>query len=139
MYGGPISFASKRLRVIATSSAEAEYAAASYACKEVVFVRNLLTDLGFKLSGPTVELVDNMAAIKIAENNGVTAHTKHFAHAIHLIRHHLHHGTVALYFVGTRSQQADGLTKALDKHKFLEWVSPIPGVAQPLDKRFAES
>ena len=95
--------------------------------------------MGFKLSGPTVELVDNMAAIKIAENQGVTALTKHFSHAIHLIRHHLHHGTVALYYVGTRSQQADGFTKALDKHKFQEWVSPIPGVAQTLDKHSAES
>ena len=56
-----------RVKVIAHSSAEAEYAACSYACREVVFVRNVLGDLGFQISGPTVVAVDNQAAIKIAE------------------------------------------------------------------------
>ena len=41
LHGGPVAFAAKRLKVIAHSSAEAEYAAASYASKEVAFVRNV--------------------------------------------------------------------------------------------------
>ena len=81
--GAPVSFAAKRLKVVAMSSAEAEYAAAAYACKEIVFVRNVLSDLGFRITGPTVLAVDNQAAIKIAENAGVTARNKHFGDAIH--------------------------------------------------------
>ena len=69
------------------SSAEAEYAAASYACREVVFVRNVLVDLGFPLSHPTVLCVDNKAAIEIAHNLGVTSRNKHFVDAIHYFRH----------------------------------------------------
>ena len=45
LMGGLISFASKNLKVVALSSAEAEYAAASYTCKELTFVRNILNDL----------------------------------------------------------------------------------------------
>ena len=85
LFGAPVSYASKRLKVIAHSSAEAEYAAASYACREIVFVRNVLADLGFQVSGPTVLAVDNQAAIKIAENHGVTSRTKHFGDAIHYL------------------------------------------------------
>ena len=64
--GAPISFTSKQLKVVALSSAEAEYAAASYTCREVVFIRNVLVDLGFPIKLPTVICVDNKAAIEIA-------------------------------------------------------------------------
>lgn len=56
----PVSFTSKQLKVVALSSAEAEYAAVSYVCREVVFIRNVLVDLGFPLIDPTVVFVDNM-------------------------------------------------------------------------------
>ena len=36
LYGGLISFASKQLKTVAHSSCEAEYAAASFTCKEIV-------------------------------------------------------------------------------------------------------
>ena len=94
LYGGPICFTSKRLSVVALSSAEAEYAAGTSACKEVQFIRHILTDLGFKLSGPTILAVDNQAAIKIAENIGVTARNKHFKDCLHYFRHQVEHKVV---------------------------------------------
>lgn len=121
LFGAPVSFASKRLKVIAHSSAEAEYAAASYAAREVVFVRNVLGDLGFSISGPTVLAVDNQAAIKIAENMGVTSRTKHFTDAVHYIRHLVDHRVVRLTFVRTDAQHADGFTKPLGKGPFRAW------------------
>ena len=39
--GGPIAFTSKRIKVVAKSSAEAEYATAAYTCMELTFVRNI--------------------------------------------------------------------------------------------------
>ena len=121
LFGAPVSFASKRLKVIALSSAEAEYAAAAYACREVEFVRHILSDLGFSLSGPTVLAVDNQAAIKIAENMGVTGRTKHFNDAIHYFRHVVEHRVVVPTFVRTNNQHADGFTKALGKGPFKLW------------------
>ena len=63
--GAPISFTSKQLKVVALSSAEAEYAAASYACRELVFIRSVLVDFGFQIRQPTVLCVDNKAAIEL--------------------------------------------------------------------------
>jgi len=121
LYGAPISFASKRLKVVALSSAEAEYAAASYAAREIEFVRHVLTDLGFRISGPTVLAVDNQAAIKIAENMGVASKTKHFVDAIHYLRHLVDHRAIQLSFVRTDFQRADGFTKPLGKGPFAVW------------------
>jgi hypothetical protein len=121
LYGAPVSFAAKRLKVVALSSAEAEYAAAAYACKELVFVRNVLGDLGFRISEPTVLAVDNQAAIKIAENLGVTGRNKHFTDAIHFFRHLVDHRVVTPTFVRTTAQHADGFTKPLGKGPFRAW------------------
>ena len=125
LYGGPVSFAAKKLKVVALSSAEAEYAAVSYASKEMVFVRNLCDFLGVKLSGPTVVCVDNQAAIKIAENLGVTAHNKHFVDAIHYFRHLVDHRVASPVFVTTKNQRADGFTKPLEGSTYLGWRSTV--------------
>ena len=58
-----MSFASKQLKTVAFSSCEAEYAAASYACKEIEFVRNICFDMGVSLQGRLVLALDNTAAI----------------------------------------------------------------------------
>ena len=50
--GAPVSFTSKKLKVVVLSSAEAEYTAASYERREEVFVRNVSVDLGFPLCIP---------------------------------------------------------------------------------------
>ena len=125
LYGGPVAFAAKRLKVVAHSSAEAEYAAASYSCKEIAFVRNVCSELELGINGPVCLAVDNEAAIKIAENRGATGRTKHFSDAIHYIRHMLDHLVVCLRYVSTHEQLADGFTKPLDKGKFRTWCSRL--------------
>ena len=120
--GAPICFTSKQLRVVALSSAEAEYAAASYTCREIVFVRNVLVDLGFQIQLPTVLCVDNKAAIEIAHNLGVTSRNKHFTDAIHYFRHLVDHRVVVPTHVASQHQRADGFTKCLGKSAFKVWI-----------------
>ena len=127
LYGGPVAFAAKRLKVVAHSSAEAEYAAASYSSKEVAFVRNVCVELGVELSGPVCLGVDNTAAITIANNRGVTGRTKHFSDAIHYIRHMIDHLIVRVRYVPTRFQLADGFTKPLAKPQFRAWCGRLLG------------
>ncbi len=121
-----MSYVSKNLKVVALSSAEAEYAAASYACKEIEFIRSLCSDLGFPLTGKLVLAVDNEAAIAIAENQGVTAKNKHFRDAIHYVRHQTDHERIILKFVGTDEQRADGFTKPLSKTLYSNWLKMLP-------------
>jgi hypothetical protein len=131
LYGGPISFCSKRMNVVARSSAEAEYAAAAATCQEIMFVRYVLADLGLTINGPVVLCVDNQAAIKIAQNIGVTKHTKHFADAIHFFRHQCEHGVITPTYVNTAFQRADGFTKLLEKGKFKTWIKSLVYPADP--------
>ena len=57
--GATISWSSKRQAVVALSSTEAEYIALSYAAQEIVWLRNLLSSLGFRQAKPTVLFEDN--------------------------------------------------------------------------------
>ena len=121
MYGGPVSFVAKRLKVVATSSAEAEYAGGMHACKELAFVRGVLRDLGHSVVGPIVLAVDNQAAIRIAEDIGVTARNKHFTEVLHYFRDQTMHNLVKPVYVKTGEQLADGFTKPLGKGVFGQW------------------
>ena len=123
LYGGLISFASKQLKTVAFSSCEAEYAAGSFACKEIEFVRNLCGDLGVQLHGRLVLALDNTACIDIAYDVGVSGRTKHYDRAIHYMRDLTQLKRVLPTYVNTDRQRADGYTKALDKSKYSGWVS----------------
>jgi hypothetical protein len=119
MSGGPITWSSRKLNVIADSSALAEYSAASATSKELAFVRNILHELHVKLKGPFVLAVDNTAAIKISEQRGVTKLTKHFDFAAYRIRDEVERQRVRCVFVDTYDQTADVLTKALSDYEFM--------------------
>ena len=122
LFGGVVSFASKQLKTVAFSSCEAEYAAASYACKEIEFIRNICDDMGVTLRDRLILAVDNTAAIDIANDVGVSGRTKHFDRAIHYFRDLTQTRRVIPVFVTTHNQRADGYTKILDKSSFLQWI-----------------
>ena len=122
LFGGLVSYASKQLKTVAFSSCEAEYAAGSFCCKEIEFVRSICDDLGLTLSGRLVLALDNTACIDIAFDVGVSGRTKHFDRAIHYLRDLTQLRRVLPTFVSTDNQRADGYTKALDKSTFLSWV-----------------
>ena len=121
LYGSLVSFASKQLKTVAFSSAEAEYAAASYCCKEIEFVRNICADMGVELQGRLVLAVDNTACIDIAHDVGVNSRTKHFDRAIHYLRDLTQLKRVIPTFVSTLLQRADGYTKPMDKSTYTKW------------------
>ena len=115
--GGPISWQSKKQKTIAQSSTEAEYMALAAATKEAVWLRMLLTGLGYDLPSPTSLLCDNQSAIQLAKNPQHHELTKHIAVRFHLIRHHISDGTISVSHVGTLQQAADCLTKGLAREK----------------------
>ena len=61
--GGAVSWQSVRQQVVALSSAEAEYYAASVAGTDMCYPRRLLADLGYPQGEPTILYEDNMACI----------------------------------------------------------------------------
>ena len=131
LFGGVISFASKYLKIVAMSSAEAEYAAASQTCREMAYIRHVCLDLGLTLTGPLCVGVDNTAAISICENPGITARNKHFDDQIHYIRHDYDHQRARMIYVPTDRQRADGFTKPLDPTKFFRWRETVVPAHHP--------
>ena len=125
LYGSLISYASKQLKTVAFSSCEAEYAAGSYACKEIEFIRHLCADMGVELNGRLVLAVDNTACLDIAYDVGVSGRTKHYDRAIHYMRDLTQFKRLLPMFLRTHLQRADGFTKSLDKSKFTAWVSHL--------------
>ncbi|RVW48158.1 Retrovirus-related Pol polyprotein from transposon RE1 [Vitis vinifera] len=59
--GNLVSWKSKKQPVVARSSAEAEYRAMAAASCEMVWLKNLLTDLGFSPTSPMKLFCDNQA------------------------------------------------------------------------------
>ena len=132
LYGGVVSFSSKFLKIIALSSAEAEYAAACQTCREMAFIRHVCGDLGVILKGHLNLGVDNTAAISICENPGVTARNKHFTDAIHFTRDEYEYGRMQPVYVTTDAQKADGFTKPLSGATYFAWRRMVLPMDHPI-------
>ena len=70
---------------IALSSTEAEYMAMSSAAQEAIWLRRLLSSLGFSQK-PTILYEDNQGAIALSKNPKSHSRTKHIDIRYHFIR-----------------------------------------------------
>ncbi|CAD6997394.1 unnamed protein product [Ceratitis capitata] len=88
MAGGAIAWESRKQSVVALSSMEAEYVALCQGTKEVVFLRVLLSELGYGeyVKGPTSILCDNQSALYMVKNPLVQKRSKHIDIRYHYIR-----------------------------------------------------
>jgi hypothetical protein len=59
--------ASRKQKTAAQSIAEAEFIAANEVAKEIVWLRNFISEMGFSVSTPTTIYKDNQACIAIAK------------------------------------------------------------------------
>ena len=64
---------------------ESEYRAMSAACSEIVWLRGILSELGFSQPDPTSLYVDNTSAIQVAVNPVYHEFTKHIEVDCHSI------------------------------------------------------
>ena len=75
--GGAVSWSSRLQPVVSLSTTEAEYIAAVEAGKEIIWMRNLLTEFGFKITSPSHLLIDNNSAVTVAKNPEHHGRMKH--------------------------------------------------------------
>ena len=108
---GVASWSSKRQQTVALSSIEAEYKAATEACKEGIWLRQLLQDIGFVQNLPTMIHCDNQSAIALTKNPQFHARTKHIEIQFHFIREVVEDGQIRLEYVHTSQNIADIFTK----------------------------
>lgn len=127
--GGAVSWQSKRQATIALSSTEAEYLALSSAVQEAVWLRQLLSDLGFQQESPTTINEDNQGVIALSKHPTSHSRTKHIDIRYHYIRQEINEKRIKVVYCSTDKMIADILTKGLGKQKF-ETFRDLLGVGQ---------
>ncbi|KAM0824008.1 hypothetical protein ACQ4PT_016362 [Festuca glaucescens] len=120
-----VSWQSIKQQVVAMSSCEAEYIAASTACTQALWLARLLGDLLGRDTRPVQLLVDSKSALALAKNPVFHERSKHIRLRYHFIRDCLEEGSIEASYVNTTDQLADLLTKPLGRVKFLELCSRI--------------
>ena len=110
--GAPVSWMSKKQSVVATSSTEAEYIAASESLKEMLYTYNLLKEFT-TVECPIYLHIDNTGAICISEKNINNQRTKHIDVRYHHIRDWVQSKVVKIEKVKTLDNTADIFTKSL--------------------------
>jgi hypothetical protein len=111
--GNLVSWRSKKQSIVSRSTAEAEYRAMAQGLCEIIWVRNLLSELKVMRKGPPRPHCDNKSAINIANNPVQHEKTKHVGIDWFFIKEKLDDGTLELSHVNLRGQIADCLTKSL--------------------------
>jgi hypothetical protein len=108
-----ISWSSRKQELVALSTAEAEYIAATHAAKEGIWLQRLIGELYDVVITPTTLYCDNQAALTLATTDNFHARTKHIDICYHFIRHEVETGAFKLIYCPTDDMVADILTKPL--------------------------
>jgi hypothetical protein len=107
-------------QVVALSSCEAEYIAASTASTQAIWLVRLLSDLFDRDTGAVELRVDSKSALALAKNPIFHERSKHIRVRHHFIRGCLEEGSIKVGYINTKDQLADLLTKPLGRIRFLE-------------------
>ena len=102
---------------VALSSTEAEYVAAGEAVKEALWYRSWIFEV-FQAYICAKIHCDNTSAIKLSLNASYHDKSKHIGLRHHFIRDEISKGHVDIQWVATEKQQADILTKPVDRYIF---------------------
>jgi hypothetical protein len=116
-HGNVIHWISKRQVTVALSSSDAEYMALSNTIQEILWFKMWMKDI-FNQDVIVPVYCDSQSAMKIAENENITARSKHIDIRYHFIKDHIRSGDVILRWISTEKQDADLLTKRLPTKRF---------------------
>jgi Reverse transcriptase (RNA-dependent DNA polymerase) len=116
--GNLVTWRSKKQNVVALSSAEAEFRGMVKGICELLWIRRVLTELGFEPIKEMKLLCDNKAAIDISHNPVQHDRTKHIEVDRHFIREKIDSKVIEIPFVRSGEQVADMLTKAVSSKVF---------------------
>ena len=120
--GGAVSWSSKLQPVVALSTTEAEYIAAVEAGKEIVWMRNLLGELGYPVTMASSLFIDNESAVTVSKNPEHHGRMKHLDLRFYWLRDEVAKGRIEIVHLRTSDMPADILTKSLPKPKVLDMV-----------------
>jgi hypothetical protein len=114
---------SQKMKLITPAgSTETEYVAMFEAATEIVFLRNLLKELGFEQKTSTVLYEDNQSAIHMVNGRSSFQKSKHINTKFHYSRDLIKKGLLNVVYCPTDKMKADVLTKSLSSPKHANCV-----------------
>ena len=122
---GAISWSSKLQSIVTLSTTEAEYVAAVSAAQELLWMRNLMTEMGYTLPTSSTLGIDNQSALSVAKDPEHHGRMKHLDLRYYWLRDVVNQGIISLHHVPTALMPADILTKPLERMKTLEGVKML--------------
>ena len=120
--GSPVSWMSKKQRVVALSTTEAEYLAGTEATKEAVWIQAFLHAIGIPRERiiPIHLYGDNQSANALAKNPEYHVRTKHIHGKQRYITEMVEQGVIDVAYIPTTCMIADTLTKPLPRVRYEE-------------------
>ncbi|GEM11218.1 gag-Pol polyprotein [Rhodotorula toruloides] len=127
---GAVSWSSKLQPRVTASSTEAEYLGLSHACKETVYLTQLLGELGFPAEGAAVLYGDNQGANALSKDPQFHNRTRHLRLTEHFVREQVQDGSICVEYIPTARMLADAMTKSLpaplfERHRDAFGVRPL--------------
>jgi hypothetical protein len=116
---GCFSVKSQKQTIVATSSTHAEMRALYQLSMEIVYIIDLMHELGRSLSLPVVIFEDNQPVIDlVSELSGLTKRSKHFMMNIAYVRQLVSENMIKVIKIPTEVNPADILTKSVSGQDF---------------------
>lgn len=104
---------------MAASTTESEFVAASIASGDVMWARNLLSELGRSDNNATKIYIDNQGALKIIRNPQLHGRTKHIDIVYMFIRCLQERREIDTEYIKSELQRADIMSKSLSRNKHI--------------------
>lgn len=116
--GNLVTWRSNKQKVVALSSAEAEFRGMAKGLCELLWLKRLLTEIGISHTSEIDLFCDNKATIAIAQNPIQHDRTKHVEVDKHFIKENLEAKVIRFPFVKSEDQLTDILTKEVSSKDF---------------------
>jgi Reverse transcriptase (RNA-dependent DNA polymerase) len=128
LFGGVVGWRANKQNTVTTSTTEAELLSLSQGAKEGQFVKRLLDELSVVLDNQRIRILcDNRQSISLLTSEIARLRTKlrHVDIHNHWLRQEVRDGRVTVEHVSTKMMIANGLTKALSRSDFNEFVRQV--------------
>ena len=115
-----VASASLRLHHVGLSSEHNEYMAIHLLVKRIIWLRQLLAELGYTsiIKAPTKCYGDNIQANKLSKEHFISPGNQYIATQYHFNKEKVASGDIEIHWINTKYNLADIFTKALTKQTF---------------------
>lgn len=115
--GAALCWQTKKQKIVAQSTAEAEFTSLAFAAKEAIWLQALSCEILGKQCASYQMYCDNKGAVDLAHNNNHSEKTKHIDIKLKFVHHEIEKKEMLLKHIPTDEMLADVLTKSLTKEK----------------------